>query len=70
MSIDEIRAYRNAKPFREFHFLLSDGRLIHVNRPERLGIAPWGKVGVFEGVNFHLLSPEEIDHIRPSALAA
>jgi hypothetical protein len=48
MSIEEIRSFRNAKPFRPFAIVLRNGRTIQVPGPERISIAPWGKVGVSE----------------------
>ena len=47
MSIEEIRSYRNAKPFVPFEVTLADGRILPVVRPERLAISPWGRLGVF-----------------------
>ncbi len=49
MSLEEIRALRNASPFRPFDLTLTDGRKIHVARPERIAIAPWGRLSIFEG---------------------
>jgi hypothetical protein len=68
MTIDEIRGYRNARPFQPFVILMTDGRTIHVVKQERLGIAPWGKVGVFEGSQFHLLAPAEIARVQLEGL--
>ena len=64
MSIEDIRGLRNAKPFAPFVIFTNDGRSIHVLARERLGLAPWGKVGVFEGTDFHLLAPADIDHVQ------
>ena len=64
MSIDEIRAFRNAKPFQPFVLLMADGRAISVVDRFRLGIAPWGKIGVYEGSRFLLLAPADIVEIR------
>lgn len=47
---------------------MTDGRTIHVVKQERLGIAPWGKVGVFEGSQFHLLAPAEIARVQLEGL--
>lgn len=49
MSLEEIRALRNANPFRPFDLTLMDGRKIHVARPERIAIAPWGRLAIWEG---------------------
>ena len=64
MSIDEIRSLRNAQPFRPFEIIMADGRAISVVDRLRLGIAPWGKIGVYEGARLHLLAPAEIVEIR------
>jgi len=51
MSIDEIRALRNAQPFKPFDLILRDGTKVHVALPERLALAPNGqRLGVYEGM--------------------
>lgn len=51
MSIEEIRALRNAQPFKPFDIVLRDGRKVHVALPERMALAPNGaKLGVYEGI--------------------
>ena len=64
MSIEEIRSLRNAEPFAPFVIFPANGRPIHVVARERLGFAPWGKVGVFEGTHFYLLEPDEITKVQ------
>ncbi len=64
MSIEEIRTLRNAQPFRPFDIIMADGRAISVIDRLRLGIAPWGKIGVYEGARLHLLTPAEIVELR------
>jgi hypothetical protein len=50
MSIDEIRALRNAQPFKPFDIILRDGTKVHVALPERMALAPNGqRLGVYEG---------------------
>ena len=62
MSIDEIRKRRNAKPFSAFDILLSDGRMVHVERPSAIALAPSGKtIVVVDGDAFSLL---EVGMIR------
>lgn len=68
MTIDELRGYRNAKPFEPFVIFTGDGRAIRVAARERLGFAPWGKVGVFEGTVFHLLQPTDIASVQMGVL--
>ena len=48
---------------------MADGRAISVVDRFRLGIAPWGKIGVYEGARFHLLAPADIVEIRHNATA-
>jgi hypothetical protein len=51
VSIDEIRAFRNAQPFRPFDIFLRDGQRVHVAQPERMALAPNGeKLGVYDGL--------------------
>jgi len=65
MTADEIRSYRNAKPFQPFTLLLQSGRLVHVELPVRIAIDPKGRsVAVFEGPDFHLV---RIDEVRSAA---
>ncbi len=67
MSIEEIRALRNAQPFTPFDIILRDGRKVHVALPERMALAPNGqKLGVYEGVMPTLV---EIASIASVALA-
>ena len=70
MSIDDIRTFRHAKPFQPYVLILSDGHAIPVTQAFQLGIAPWGKIGVFEGARLHMLAPEEIVQIRPHGVEA
>ena len=51
MSIDEIRALRNAQPFKPFDIILREGRKVRVALPERMALAPNGqRLGVYEGM--------------------
>jgi hypothetical protein len=50
MSIDEIRVYRNAKPFEPFDLVMSDGRVVRVEERMRIAFSPSGKsVSVYQG---------------------
>jgi hypothetical protein len=67
MRIEEIRALRNAQPFKPFEIVLRNGARVHVARPERMALAPNGeKLGVYEGVIFTLV---EVGSIASVALA-
>jgi hypothetical protein len=51
MSIDEIREFRNALPFKPFDIILRDGTKVHVALPERMALASNGqRLGVYEGM--------------------
>lgn len=67
MSIDEIRSFRNAQPFKPFDIVLRDGHRVHVALPERMALAPNGeKLGVYEGIMPTLV---EVASIASVALA-
>jgi hypothetical protein len=70
MSLEEIRHFRNAKPFVPFDIVLRDGKVIHVARVERIGIAPWGKLHVWVGADSHLFDIKEVENARPASQAA
>ena len=61
MSIEEIRSFRNAQPFRPFTLLLRDGRLLRVALPLRIALDPKGRsVAIFDGPHFNFVRLEEI----------
>lgn len=64
MNIEEIRSYRNAKPFEPFIIELKDGRLIPVWRPERMAIAPSGRIHVYVESKPYLFPLGEISQVR------
>lgn len=64
MTIENIRRYRNAKPFVPFALSRNDRRVIHVHARERIGFASWNKVGLFEGTDFHLFARAEISRVQ------
>jgi hypothetical protein len=69
MSIDEIRALRNAQPFKPFDIVLHDGRRVHVALPERMALAPNGqKLGVYEGIMPTLVDVASIASLASSRL--
>ena len=70
MSLDEIRSYRNAQPFAPFELQLKDGRIIRVMRPERIALAPWGQLGIFENSIPHLPHVDDVVAVRVLASAA
>ena len=67
MSIDEIRAFRNAEPFQPFTLLLNSGRVVHVKYPLGIALAPDGRrVAFFDGPRFDIL---DVGQIRIAAAA-
>lgn len=64
MKIEEIRSYRNAKPFEPFIIELRDGRLIPVWNPQRMAIAPWGKIHVYVESKPYLFPLAEVSQVR------
>ena len=62
MSIEKIRKLRNAKPFSAFDIFTTDGRLLPVDRPSSIALAPSGRtVSVVDGPAFSIL---EVGKIR------
>ena len=61
MSIEEIRSFRNAEPFRPFTLLLRDGRLLRVALPLRIALAPDGRrLAVFDGPRLSMLTIDDV----------
>ena len=49
MTIEDIRKFRNAEPFRPFRLFLSDGRKFLVRHAENIGWSPSGsRLAVYE----------------------
>jgi hypothetical protein len=67
MSIEELRSYRNRKPFEPFSIVMEDGRTLEVERPERLALSHRGhEASLFHGKHLSFLPMEKIrrvDHI-------
>ncbi len=65
MNADEIRAYRNAKPFRPFSIETSDGESFFVEEAIRMSISPLGNtVLVPKNDQLKLLKTSKIETIR------
>jgi hypothetical protein len=65
MSIEDIRALRNAKPFRPFTICMKDGRTLEVERPERLALSHRGhQVSLFHGDKLSLLDVQGIRRLE------
>ena len=70
MSIEEIRSHRNAKPFRPFELVLQDGNVLHVAGPERIAIAPWGRLCVYSGSLPYMPHASEVAEVRMDSAAS
>ena len=70
MSLDEIRGFRNAQPFRPFDLLLQGGRVVHVSDSKRIGIAPWGRLVIFENGLPHMLVANDVKQVRTQTAAS
>jgi hypothetical protein len=67
MTIEKIRSFRNAHPFKPFDIVLRDGKRVHVALPERMALAPNGQMlGVYEGIMPTLLKVDSIVSVAPT----
>jgi hypothetical protein len=65
MTIEKIRSFRNAQPFKPFDILTKDGGKVHVALPERIALAPDGEMlGVHERSVPHFLEVAAITKLR------
>jgi hypothetical protein len=71
MTIEDIRKFRNAEPFRPFQLVLSDGRKLLVREPEKIGLSPNGRsLGVYaERDSLHFLEIDSIVDVKPAPRA-
>lgn len=71
MSIDDIRKFRNATPFKPFDLVLSDGSAVHVSLPERIALSPSGLLaGVFQGSDLSFVEVSRVTALKPNRHAA
>jgi len=70
MSVEEIRAFQKAQPFQPFELVTADGRSVRVGQAERIGIAPWGRIVVFDQGLPTLLLVSEVATAKPLPSAA
>ena len=69
MSIDEIRAFRNATPFEPFDIVMNDGRILHVGLPIRIALSPTGRsVSVYAGPAVDTVPVSGITELKPRPL--
>jgi hypothetical protein len=65
MTVEEIRSFRNANPFRPFDIVMLDGKVIRVELPIRIALSPSGRlVSVFEGSDLSVLNVSRIAALR------
>lgn len=68
MTVEEIRSYRNAQPFHPFTLLLTSGKLLRVDRPSGIALAPDGqRLAVFEGNQLNRLRIEQVRDVAAVA---
>jgi hypothetical protein len=66
MTIEDLRRFRNAEPFRPFRVVLSDGRKLLVRAPEKIGWHPSGNLLTIytQGDNSDTLNIESVVHVQ------
>jgi len=70
MSIEEIRSYRNAKPFQPFVVHLTDGPEMRVPKSWSIAITPWGQIGISNGIILDMVKVSDISEIKLAKAAA
>ncbi len=66
MTIDELRNFRNADPFRPFWMRLDDGRRFYVEAPYYIGFSPSKElVMVVSETKTAWFSPDRITDVNP-----
>jgi hypothetical protein len=66
MTIEDIRSYRNAKPFQPFDIVMSDGTVYHVELGERIALSPTGRTAfVFEGSELSCVDVSRVSALKP-----
>lgn len=71
MGIEDIRILKHSEPFSSFDIVMSDGRVVWVERPERIALWPTGKpVAVYEGPAVSILEGKRITGLELNAVDA
>jgi hypothetical protein len=66
MTIEEIRSYRNAKPFQPFDIVMTDGTVYYVELGERIALSPTGRAAwVFEGSDLSCVDVSRVSAVKP-----
>jgi hypothetical protein len=71
MGIEDIRILKCSEPFSPFNIVMSDGRVVWVERPERIALWPTGNpVAVYEGPAVSILAVKRITGLELNAVDA
>ena len=71
MGIEDIRILKHSEPFSPFNIVMSDGRVVRVERPGRIALQPTGKpVAVYEGPAVSILEVKRITGLELNAVDA
>jgi len=66
MNIEDIRALKNAQPFRPFEILTKDGRVLRIPLPHRIAFSPRGEsVAGFADDGSFLLMLSDVASVKP-----
>jgi hypothetical protein len=69
MTVDEIRSWKEAEPFRKFLLVLANGEELLVPRRGSLGFDPDGRFVVYPFVDrggYRIVPSQDISFIRPA----
>jgi hypothetical protein len=71
MGIEDIRILKHSEPFSSSNIVMSDGRVVWVERPGRIALWPTGKpVAVYEGPAVSILEGKRITGLELNAVDA
>jgi hypothetical protein len=72
MTIEDLRKFRNAEPFRPFRLILTDGRELLVRAPEKIGWHPAGRMLTVytKGDASDTLDIDKIAKVQPNSTRA
>lgn len=66
MTIEEVRDFKHAEPFRPFEIVMKNGRVVRVFNPFGMALSPSGKtVAVYQGEAVAFLHLPQIAKLRP-----
>jgi hypothetical protein len=71
MGIEDIRILKHSEPFSSSNIVMSDGRVVWVERPGRIALWPTGKpVAVYKGPAVSILEGKRITGLELNAVDA